>query len=232
MTTVTYYRGFRFDPRTAAMIAETERLFGRSALIVQGAYNAGVVGASAGTHDGGGAVDWDDFGHGPADRERFVAAARTVGFAAWWRAPLPGVWGSHYHAVAIQPGGRNDQGVLSLGAWNQVKDYYAGRDGLRGDGIDPHRALGIPPTTWEQYGSTTPVAPPPVDEGEPLYEGTTMLISNSSGGTHKAWYVLLPNGNMLQVTNDEAKTWQGPRLTILNTPRWNKLALAYPVLNP
>src|SRR4051812_45286804 len=67
-----------------------------SLTVVQGSYNAGGVTASAGTHDGGGAVDLT-----PENWEAKVHAARAVGFAAWHRPALPGVWGEHIHMVLI-----------------------------------------------------------------------------------------------------------------------------------
>lgn len=110
-----------------ALLATEKRLGYRpgSLTVVQGSYNAGGVSASAGTHDGGGAVDltaqnWEDK----------VRALRAVGFAAWYRPAIPGLWGAHIHAILIG----NEK--LSSGAKNQVASYYRGRDGLAGDGPD------------------------------------------------------------------------------------------------
>jgi hypothetical protein len=144
------WRGYRFDTRTRDQLVELEKLWGRTLPIMQGSYSTR-VGTSADTHDRGGAFDADDAGLTTAQRDRFVVLARTVGFACWWRPTLPGKWGSHFHGISIQPGGKSDQGVLSPAAWNQVKDYYNDLNGLAGDGPDPHRRLNAPKQTWEQY---------------------------------------------------------------------------------
>ena len=105
------------DPRRARGGRAPPRL---PAHVVQGSYNHGGVSASAGTHDGGGVVDllaWD--------WQRKVRALRTVGFAAWYRPPVRGLWGAHIHAVLI------DHGKLAPSAARQVIAYRNGRDGLR-----------------------------------------------------------------------------------------------------
>jgi hypothetical protein len=93
--------------------------------IIQGSYHRSSA-ASAGTHDGGGAVDLTPF-----EADRKVRVLRAVGFAAWPRLPIPGVWGEHIHAVAI--GDRE----MSAQARAQVRDYYAHRDGLADHAPDP-----------------------------------------------------------------------------------------------
>jgi hypothetical protein len=151
MTTIVTWRAHTFDSRTRDQLVELERLWGRPLDIMQGSYNPGGVAGSSSTHDRGGAFDADDTGFTAAQRDRFVTLARTVGFACWWRPTLPGKWGSHFHGISIQPGGKTDQGVLSSAAFGQVRDYYNGLDGLAGDGPDPHRGLNAPKQTWEQY---------------------------------------------------------------------------------
>lgn len=97
----------------------------RSLTVVQGSYNAGGVGASAGTHDGGGAVDLT-----PVNWQEKVHALRAVGFAAWHRPALPGVWGEHIHCILI------GNAKLSPAAAAQVVDYRNHRDGLAGHAAD------------------------------------------------------------------------------------------------
>jgi len=143
MTRVSF-RGKVFDSRTRDQLMELERLLGAPLSIMQGSYS-GRVGASAGTHDGGGAFDADDTGMGKADRDRFIIAARKVGFAAWWRPTIAGKWGSHFHGISI---GCAD---LAPSAARQVTEYYNGGDGLTGSNPDPHRALNAPKQTWEKY---------------------------------------------------------------------------------
>jgi hypothetical protein len=95
--------------------------------VIQGSYNRG-VGASAGTHDGGGALDLSVSGVGSITN--MVKQGRLAGFAAWYRPTIPGLWGAHVHAIAI---GDDD---MSSGARAQVAEYYAGQDGLAGSGRD------------------------------------------------------------------------------------------------
>ena len=115
------WRGKTLNRRTVAMLEEVERLLGHELYLFQGSYNSGGVSASAGTHDGGGAVDVWCYSLPP---ERVVHVMRQVGFAAWYRTPIPGLWGAHVHAIAV--GDRE----MSSGAAAQVNDYRNGRDGL------------------------------------------------------------------------------------------------------
>jgi peptidoglycan hydrolase-like protein with peptidoglycan-binding domain len=137
------WRGHTFDARTVKMLVEAERLTGFTLRIMQGSYSDG--GQSAGTHEGGGAFDCDDYGMTQAQRDKLIVALRRVGFAAWWRPTIAGKWGSHFHGIAI---GCPD---LAPSAQKQVVEYYAGGDGLTGSNPDPHRALNAPKQTWEQY---------------------------------------------------------------------------------
>ena len=116
------------DWKTRAALEEVERRLGYPLTVVQGSYNAGGVAVSAGTHDGGGVVDllaWD--------AKNKVRVLRAVGFAAWYRPAVRGLWGEHIHAVLV------DHGRLSSSAANQVVAYRAGRDGLKSNRIDPVR---------------------------------------------------------------------------------------------
>lgn len=104
--------------------------------VSQGSYNAGGVSASAGTHDGGGAVDLSVYGLGDlSDKKWHVKQGRLAGFAAWYRPTYPGLWNEHIHAIAIG----DDE--LSSGARAQVSAYYNGRDGLAGNRVDPDPRL-------------------------------------------------------------------------------------------
>ena len=142
----TTFTGKRVNERTRAMLLAAQRLFGRSISLTQGSYNAGGVGASAGTHDGGGAVDVNVSGLTESQRLRLVKALRTVGFAAWYRQPSQGPWGYHIHAVAV---GDTD---VSLQARDQVADYYVGKNGLASHaGDDTPTQYRAPFTWWERY---------------------------------------------------------------------------------
>lgn len=111
--------------------------------VVQGSYNAGGVGASAGTHDGGGAMDVSVNRGCGLHHAATVKALRQVGFAAWYRPTIPGTWEHHIHAIAVS------DPDLAGAAQDQVVDYYQGRDGLAGNGAD--NGPKVKKITWEQY---------------------------------------------------------------------------------
>jgi hypothetical protein len=151
MSKVSLDSGRVTDDRTAAMLAEAQRLAKLKFQYSQGSYNGGVS-ASGSTHDGGGVVDIRTVPLGSRARKlEVVKALRKVGFAAYLRPYVKGLWGEHIHAVAIQPGGKDSRGVLSPSAHRQVKAYYAGRDALAGNRPDPQASLGVKPRTWEKY---------------------------------------------------------------------------------
>ncbi|MER6827481.1 peptidoglycan-binding protein [Streptosporangium sp. NPDC000563] len=131
------------NTRTRSMLVEANRLLGRDLVLLQGSYNRGGDPTSAGTHDGGGAVDISVKGMSSATRTAAVRALRRVGFAAWLRTPAQADWPWHIHAVAI-----NDTD-LSGQAQNQVGDYYLGLNGLSGRGPDDGPKVAI--RTWEEY---------------------------------------------------------------------------------
>jgi hypothetical protein len=124
----TTVRGHTLDNLTDYALLAVEAELGynpRSLTILQGSYNAGGVGASAGTHDGGGAVDLT-----PVNAAEKVHALRKVGFAAWHRQAIPGIWNEHIHAVLV------GNLKLSDAAAAQVADYRNHRDGLAGHAPD------------------------------------------------------------------------------------------------
>lgn len=144
-----YFRGKRLNTRTRDMILAAEKILGYQFTVIQGSYNAGGVAASAGTHDGGGAVDvW---GKGGSRVAAEVAALRRVGFAAWGRTPAQGNWGYHIHAIAIR------DPELSRGAANQVVAYYNGRNGLASNGKDTFTRAYVN-MYWEKYKAS--IVPP------------------------------------------------------------------------
>ncbi|MDR6592365.1 peptidoglycan-binding protein [Saccharothrix longispora] len=137
------FRGVTVNTRTRAMVVEAERLLGRTLGLTQGSYNPGGVAGSAGTHDGGGALDISVSGMTATTRTAVAKALRRVGFAAWVRTPAQGDWGYHVHAVAI-----NDPD-LSSGAQHQAGDYYLGLNGLANRG--PDDGPSVAKVTWEEY---------------------------------------------------------------------------------
>lgn len=121
----TTYDGKTVDWLTRAALEATAKRLGYDLTVVQGSYNTGGVSASAGTHDGGGAVDLS-----PWDWQNKVRELRRTGFAAWHRPAIPGVWNEHIHAVLI--GNRK----LAPAARVQVDEYLRGENGLANHGPD------------------------------------------------------------------------------------------------
>jgi len=150
------WRGKQLNKRTVAMVEAAEKLYHSKFAILQGSYNKGGVEASAGTHDGGGAIDIDVASKSAAQRVAVVKAMRQVGFAAWLRTPAQGNWPYHVHGIAV---GDKD---LSRGAAHQVAEYRRKRNGLANRGKDdgPPGYYGM---TWELYLKAHPPAPPKPD---------------------------------------------------------------------
>lgn len=173
MTQRVVWRGVTIDARTRDMLAEVARLTPDDLVVTptQGSWTTDTA-ASANTHAGGGAVDLRTRNLTSQQRTLLLNAMRKVGFAAWLRKTSQGFSADHLHAVAVQPGGKNDRGVLSQAAHNQVVDYLQGRNGLANDGPDdgPRNWAGV---TWERYrtGGATPAFPGTVrhgSQGEPV----------------------------------------------------------------
>lgn len=143
------FGGETVDRRTAAMLTEAQRVANLKDPSIgdfklsQGCFCHGVA-ASAGTHDGPGAFDMMTSGYSGEQKDIIGMALREVGFASWRRLPSQGPWGEHWHGIAI-----GTKGLPSIAA-GQVKSYYAGRDGLKGNREDDQPR---PETirTWEEY---------------------------------------------------------------------------------
>ncbi len=141
------WRGVTLDAQTRDMLVEVDKLVGPNIPIrpVQGSYSHS-VGASAGTHSGGGAVDISVRVLTSFQINLVVFLLRRVGFAAWHRLPGDGPWAEHIHAIAI---GVPD---LSSQAKAQVSAYKAGLNGLANHHADRDAPLGAPRTaTWDSY---------------------------------------------------------------------------------
>lgn len=136
---------FMLDHAQRLYAAQTGRRYARF-IITQGSYNPGIVAASFGTHDGGGAIDvsvrdpetWRVL---EAEMPAMIEALRIAGFAAWVRVEGSLYPNSPIHIHAIAVGDRD----LSPAAWQQVYGpggYLAGYDGLPSDyggpNPDPH----------------------------------------------------------------------------------------------
>ncbi|MCB9644844.1 MAG: peptidoglycan-binding protein [Myxococcales bacterium] len=143
------FRGVNMNKRTVDMIHRAETIMekkhghkGFQFSFSQGSYNAGGVSASAGTHDGGGALDIRTSIHSRPVVDDMVRSLRQAGFAAWSRGRGFDSFSPHIHAIAI---GDRD---LSRSARSQVSEYGWGGDGLVGSRPDPDRGLGRPIPTW------------------------------------------------------------------------------------
>lgn len=131
------------DALTIACIEHAESIGGHEFVVTQGSYQS-TVAASAGTHDGGGAVDLRWCGHA-----KCIRALRQAGMAAWHRKPSQGSWPDHIHAVVV------DHPALAPSAARQVASYRSGRNGLANNGVDDGPRLSpIPAPVW-------PWPPPP-----------------------------------------------------------------------
>ncbi|OLT46368.1 peptidoglycan-binding protein [Saccharomonospora sp. CUA-673] len=136
---VTIGSGQVLNRRTLAMIEEAEKRSGIDLTITQGSYT-GSNPDSAGTHDGGGAVDISVRG---IDATKATKTLRQVGFAAWHRTADQGDWAPHIHAIAIS------DTAMSPAAQAQAGDYYLGRNGLANHA--PDDGPKVEKVTWEEY---------------------------------------------------------------------------------
>jgi hypothetical protein len=137
-------RGVTLNNRTLWMLQDAEKRAGGGKFrLMQGSYNKGGVGASGGTHDGGGAMDI-----APGNVNAQLKALREAGFAAWYRTPAEG-FPYHIHAIAI-----GDK-EMSPSAAIQIKNYFDGDDGLVGPARDTAPAsVGRPIPDWaKKYGN-------------------------------------------------------------------------------
>jgi peptidoglycan hydrolase-like protein with peptidoglycan-binding domain len=140
------YGGEQVNARTRSMLVAADAMLSWGLVLDQGSYSTSDP-TSAGTHDGGGAVDVSATGLTTTQRWETVRALRTVGFAAWLRTPSQGSWPYHIHAVAV---GDPD---LSPPAADQIHDHYFGRNGLANHAADDTpAAYRAAFTWWEKYG--------------------------------------------------------------------------------
>jgi len=142
---VVFRDGEVLNRRTIQMLEQAEAWAAKHGVpkgwaLYQGSYSTD-VGASANTHAGGGAIDIKTSAVGKTARQQhvMVEALRRAGFAAWNR---PTMSPPHIHAIAI--GDRE----MSSDARDQVREYFAGGDGLFGSVPDPHRDIGRPLPAW------------------------------------------------------------------------------------
>ena len=147
------FRGATMNKRTQEMLRRAEFIM-RHKLghkdfkfeVTQGSYNHG-VGASAGTHDGGGALDIRTRGFSNHKVDDMVKAMRMAGFAAWSRGRGHDTFSPHIHAIALGDRQMSGRGA-SYGAADQIPDYARGLNGLSNHARDPDRHVGRPVPQW------------------------------------------------------------------------------------
>ncbi len=147
---VVSFRGVKVDVRTRVMIQRAESYMHKLGVagtlsFAQGSFSSGVA-ASAGTHDGGGALDVSIRNYSSATADKVVKAMRMAGFAAWRRG-VNDTFSPHIHAIAI--GDRLATPVAKA----QVAEYFRGGDGLVGSRGDIHLTsvghnIGRPVPNW------------------------------------------------------------------------------------
>jgi hypothetical protein len=148
------FRGKRVDNRTKQIILRCEADFNVKLTLTQGCCNKGAVAASGGTHDCEGVVDFSVNGLTMTQSNRIVWATRKTGLWTWYRPYIKGLWAAHIHGVAV---GCKD---LPAVAARQITAAREGRDGLRSNRLDPHRAMNLPVITFEKYKASQEEKPP------------------------------------------------------------------------
>jgi len=136
------------NQRTLFMLNNAQRIYNQlggsvnfRAALVQGSYNVGVVAASFGTHDGGGAIDISvrnpaDFSILTGEMPYMIEALRIAGFAAWVRrtgelyenSPI------HIHAIAV---GDEELSEAARAQIDGERGYLRGYNGLPESYGDP-----------------------------------------------------------------------------------------------
>lgn len=203
MATYILFEGFRMDARTRDMFVEARRICDAPLFITQGGFNKGGVSASAGTHDGGGALDIRARNLTKAQIAEAIRRLRQVGFAAWHRTPAQGDWVEHIHCIAV------GCASLSAGAQAQVRDYLAGKNGLANHRPDDGDRL-YAKNTWESYkaGLKTPPAAGGNDPIPPVRD-TTIVASSIRYAANGGYF----HSGQAEALKDarELLNWASPR---------------------
>lgn len=164
------WKGVRLHSRNIESLEMAEKVSGIEMSPSQGGYNNGGVAASAGTHDGSGALDVICRGWTSSKRNKLLKALREVGWAAWYRTEAQGFI-PHIHAIMI---GDPD---ASAGAKYQVSEYRAGRNGLRGRGRDDGPRVGYVTWTTSKHNPRNTKSAPKV--GTSAWANTIKTVSLS-----------------------------------------------------
>ena len=164
------WRGVTICPCLKEPLDELARASGKDILVSPikgfGSYQVGRT-ASAGTGSGGGHVDLALRGLSPEQKLRLEGLARRIGFYAdireptWWsptrRQWLSEKWSSHLHMLL------KDCRHLSPEARTQLRDWYAGGNGLVGSDPDDGDRTHLR-QTWKQYRSDRQGVRPPAPQ--------------------------------------------------------------------
>jgi peptidoglycan hydrolase-like protein with peptidoglycan-binding domain len=223
------WRGVTLDERTAAMMNEVARLTPSVSITpTQGSYSSG-VGASAGTHNGGGAIDISVRGMDAVRINALVRNMRRVGFAAWFRDARAGVWGAHVHGVAV------DCRDLASVAERQVEALRDGRNGLADNGPDPHAWMHMPVTTWERYKASLSTFPLPdghsfgTPKSTSVHDGTANPTDAKSVQRIQQRLRVKATGKFGPVTRTRVAAWQAwkriPATGRVGATTWKRLGL-------
>ena len=151
--TVVQREGKWLDQRAAEFYDSLNKRMPGGITLVQGAFNQSVD-ASAGTHDGPGALDIkpkDQKYKNVSGYRLLEKLAREQGGAAWFRE-----WTNNFHVHVIVIG---TKGLPAI-AQKQVTAYLAGRDGL----VSNRTITGVIKTTWEAFKAALSR---PKDDGTP-----------------------------------------------------------------
>lgn len=164
------YEGRRYSPVFWEAVKEWRQLCrneGIPFVITQGGFNAGVVSASASTHDGD-AIDISARNITEKQAGRLVYLGRMVGIANWFRTTKTPKWGTraqgfgsyHFHGVP------NGFGHPSASAARQATSYRAGRDGLASNqrDIGPGHTSDFRLRTWAIYNASKKPTPPKIGD--------------------------------------------------------------------
>lgn len=141
------WRGYWFDPTTAAMLTELARISGDLYIRpIQGSWSAGEN--SAGTHGVEGAADINAESWTDSEALRVSALWRSLGGFGWFRPRnrpdgTPYGWQRHLHLG-------NPASHMAPELAQQWLDYKAGRNGLANKGPDPETRAYVG-MTWARY---------------------------------------------------------------------------------
>ena len=96
---------------------------------------------------------------------------KDLGYAAWYRPAVSGLWGAHIHAILIFESRTNSRGLADVG-FRQIAAYDAKRDGLKSNLPDPsYRPDPKAVFTLAEYRATfAPVAAAATPDATPLWD--------------------------------------------------------------